>query len=98
VISEAKLIRSVTHIDGKPQIDRWIRFENLEDDTTAVAAELFGPQAGFREAFAKLRLKEGVRPKASAPADLFAADKRLIGLVVDNFEWEFTHFGYPTEF
>jgi len=93
--SELRLIRSTTHIKGICQIDRWIRFENLDNDLSDLVQDLFGARPRFVENYRKIRLKEGVRPPNSDASKLFFNNPKLIALVRRKFSWEFDYLGYP---
>jgi len=93
--SELRLIRSTTHINGICEIDRWIRFENLDEDLSELVRDLFGTRPRFVENYKKIRLKEGVRPPNSDKNQLFDNNTKLIDLVRKKFTWEFDVLGYP---
>lgn len=87
-------ISRVTHLNGKPAADFYIRFEHFEEDLATVADRLGLPQNPYM-VMRSIKAKSGVRPPSADPASMFAGLPYTIELVRTSCAWEIETFGYP---
>ncbi len=82
----------VTHIDGRPIIDRWLRMERMEDDLAAFCADIGARRADVTLHSVKRQPRAG---DARAIGDWY--DAPTARLVRDAFAWMFAAGGYPDD-
>lgn len=84
--------RRVTHIDGRPIIDRWLRMERMEDDLAALCADI-----GARRADVALHsVKRHTRAGDARPIGEWY-DAPTARIVRGAFAWMFAAGDYPDD-
>jgi hypothetical protein len=80
-------------IDGRDVIDRYVRYEQFEEDMRALERDI-PALAGLWDTFRSIKAKATSRGRSFGTAEIFAANPEIDALVRQRNAWEIARFGY----
>lgn len=80
-------------VDGRDVIDRYIRYEHLEEDMRAIEREIPALD-GLWQTFDGIRTKGKARNRAVTTAEIFADNPEVNALIEQRNAWEIEKFSY----